>query len=333
MTRNWTQTANRFLIIPCILAFIVAACQREPARVAVTQPEPQPNVTLHAPGTLKARVISWDVGFHPATEAEWVARVVAEVRDARNANVDVLVFAELFAAGLGPYAPDDHAYEFITLQMRTAVLPAVKEAAGPQMLVCLGSYAHQERGWKHAFNRAPILLEGVWHFADKIHPTQGELVESPPIKAGEALPVFRFRGGNVAVAVCFTLEMPEVAAALKKEGVQLLLGPTATPDEDGVARILRTSSSRAVELGAAVLVAPLVGKLGDWHSVGSAAMYLPAQKGIDHRPQESVRRDSGIARDDFVIPWQAILELRKQPATKPETRPFLAEQPFRVERR
>src|SRR5262249_2445443 len=157
--------------------------------------------------------------------------------------------------------------------------PAVKSAAGPKMLVCLGSYAHQEPGWPHALNRAPVLLDGAWHFADKIHPTQRERADDPPIKAGEVLPVFPFRGGDVAVAVCFTLEMPEVSAALKKEGVQLVLGPTATEDEVGVARILRTSSARAVELGAAVLVAPLVGQLDDWKNIGSAALYLPAQKG------------------------------------------------------
>jgi predicted amidohydrolase len=325
------------LLLACVLGATVAvvACRREPARAPTEEKQtdvPTPPAP-GAPGTLKARVVSWDLGFHPATEAEWVARVVSEVRDASATGVDVLVFPELFAAGLGPYAPDNRPYEFVTRRMHTAVLPAVKEAAGAKMLVCLGSYAHQEAGWLHAFNRSPVLLDGVWHFADKIHPTQGERVEDPPIKPGEVLPVFRFRGGNVAVAVCFMLEMPEVSAALKKESVQLVLGPTATEDEDGVARILRTSSARSVELGAAVLVAPLVGKLDDWKNVGSAALYLPAQKGIDHRPQESARRASGIARDDFVIPWQALLDLRKQPAGKPETRPFLAENAFRIERK
>lgn len=286
-----------------------------------------------AGGALKARVVSWDVGFHPATEVEWTERVVAEVRESSAAGVDVLVFPELFAAGLGAYAPDERYYEFTTRRMHAAVLPAVRDAAGPTMLVCLGSYAHQEAGWPHAYNRAPVLLDGVWHFADKIHPTQVELVDDPPIKAGDVLPVFKFRGGRVAVLVCFTLEMPEVAAALKREGVQLLIGPTATSDEDGVARISRSASARAVELGAAVLVAPLLGRQGDWKNVGSAALYLPAQKGIDHRPRESARRSEGIARDDFLIPWSEVLGLRTQPAGQPETRPFLADHPFRVERR
>lgn len=324
------------LVVGCLVAVAVAviACRREPAHTTTEKQLPSLTPPVAGePGTLKARVVSWDVGYRPATEAEWVERVVAEVRDAAAAGVDVLIFPELFVAGLGPYAPDNRPYEFITRRMHAAVLPAVMQAAGAKMLVCLGSYAHQEAGWPHAFNRSPVLLDGGWQFADKIHPTQGERVEDPPIKPGEVLPVFRFRGGHVAVAVCFTLEMPEVSAALKKEGVQLVLGPTATEDEDGVARILRTSSARSVELGAAVLVAPLVGRLDDWKNVGSAALYLPAQKGIAHRPQESARRASGIARDDFVIPWQALLDLRKQPGGKPETRPFLAEFPFRVERK
>lgn len=312
------------------LAVVVAvvALRREPA--PAPRAEPQPEVPADA---LKARVVSWDVGFRPAGEAEWVERVISEARDARAANVDVLLFPELFAAGLTPYAGAERPCEFVTRRTRSAVLPAVQQAAGAEMLVCLGSYAHQEPDWPHAFNRAPVLVGGAWHFADKIHPTQGERVEDPPIKPGTALPLFRFRGLTVAVLVCFTLEMPEVAAALKKEGVHLILAPTATEDEDGVARILRTASGRAVELGAAVLVAPLLGRQGEWANVGSAALYLPAQKGVDHRPRESVRRAEGIARDDFAIPHRALLALRSQPSGKPETRPFLADHPFRVERR
>ena len=308
----------------------IVALRREPTPVCYDGPQPD---VAPPPDALKARVLSWDVGFHPATEAEWVERVISEVRDARAANVDVLLFPELFAAGLTPYADTERPCEFVTRRMHSAVLPAVRDAAGADTLVCLGSYAHQEPGWPHALNRAPVLVGGAWHFADKIHPTQGERVEDPPIKPGDILSLFQFRGLTVAVLVCFSLEVPEVAVALKREGVHLVLAPTATEDEDGVARILRSASGRSVELGAAVLVAPLLGRQGDWANVGSAALYLPAQKGIDHRLRESVRRSEGIARDDFMIPHRALLALRSQPAGKPETRPFLAEHPFRVERR
>lgn len=310
------------------------------ARSPRPEPPGNPGVIPMAdtPETLRGRVVSWDVGFKPPTENEWITRVTKEVGDAAAAKMDILVFPELFTAGLVPYtSKDEREVEFVTRRMNDAVLPAVKEAAGQGMLVALGTYWHQEPGWKHALNRAPVLVDGTWHFADKLHPTPGELVEAspiPPIKPGEVLPLFRFRGGKAAVVICFSLEMPEVSAALKKEGVQLVLGPSATEDEDGVARVLRASSARAVELGAAVLAAPLVGAQDEWRNRGSAAMYLPAQKGINHRPQESVRRKDGIAHDDFVIPWRALIDLQQQTDRKPETRPFLAPAArFRVERK
>jgi predicted amidohydrolase len=292
---------------------------------------------VNTPKILRARIVSWDVGFKPPTELEWISRVSKEVADAAAAEIDVQVFPELFAAGLVPYAPQgEQEAQFVTRRMNDAVLPAVRAVAKRSMLVALGSYWHQEPGWKHALNRAPVLIDNTWHFADKIHPTPRELIGDPPptIMPGEVLPLFPFRGGTASVVICFSLEMPEVSAALKNEGVQLVLGPSATEDEDGVSRVLRASSARAVELGAAVLVAPLLGTQGAWTNRGSAALYLPAQKGIDHRPQESLRRKDGIEHDDFVIPWKAIIDLQTQPPGKPETRPFLARDvPFRAERK
>ena len=276
---------------------------------------------------LRARVVSWDVGFKPPTEKEWIDRVREEVADAAAERIDVLVFPELFAAGLGPYTPKgERQAEFVTRRMNDAVLPSVKrEVAGRSMLVALGSYWHQESGWNYALNRAPVLIDGTLHFVDKLHPTPGELIGDPPptIKPGGILPLFPFRGGTAAVVICFSLEMPEVSAALKEEGVQLVLGPSATEDEDGVARVLRASAAREPSSsGRRFSWRRSWAPKRAWKNLGSAALYLPAQKGIDHRPQESVRRKDRIAHDDFVIPWKALLDLREQPP-KPETRPFL----------
>ncbi|MEK7234127.1 MAG: nitrilase-related carbon-nitrogen hydrolase [Elusimicrobiota bacterium] len=285
------------------------------------------------PQTLLARVVSWDVGWRPDARKEWVDRVVGEVRDAGKDGADVVVFPELFAWGLGPYAPPgSKPAQFITEVMEADVLPRVAQAAKPGTFVVLGSYPHQAPGSRETFNRAPALVDGRWRFIDKLDPTPAELDEDPPIKPGYALPLFRFRGGVAAVVVCFSLEKPEIALALKKRGVQLVLGPSATEDENGVARVLRSASARAVELGAAVIVAPLLGEQDGWKNTGASALYLPAQKGIDHAPRESVRRSSGFARDDYRIPWSRLLELRTQTETKPEPRPFLARTPpFQVE--
>jgi len=287
-----------------------------------------------APVTLKARLVSWDVGWKPPTEAAWIARVVSEVQAAGKDGMDVLVFPELFAWGLAPYAPPGtRPAEFVTQRLRAALLPAVQAAAPVELLVVLGTYPHQEPGWSYVYNRAAVLLGGGWRFADKLDPTQSEAGEDPAVRPGAKLPLFAFRGGTAAVLTCFSLEKPEVAVALKKAGVQLVLGPAATMDGDGVARILRSASARAVELGAAVLVAPLLGEQAGWKNQGSAALFLPAQHGIDARPQVSALRTFGLHRDDFAIPYRALLALRQQSEKSPETRPFLAPTPeFSVER-
>lgn len=285
------------------------------------------------PETLKARVVSWDVGWRPASASQWIARVSSEVAAAAREDVDVLVFPELFGWGLAPFAPKgEDAASFITRTWREELLPAARRAARGDMLVALGSYPHREPGAAHVLNRAMTLAGGRWIVADKLDPTQPEERETPPVKAGSRLPLIPFRGGTAAVLVCFSLEKPELAAALKREGVQLVLGPSATSDDDGVARVLRSASARAVELGAAVLVSPLLGEQDGWRSQGASALYLPAQKGISPAVSESPVRESGLHRDDYAIPWGRLLALRRQGET-PETRPFLAPTPpFTVER-
>lgn len=278
--------------------------------------------------TLKARVISWDIAEKPATAKAWMGLVEAELDGALAAGADVVLFSELFAWGLAPYKPKGQkSAPHITRLVEKELLPRLaKKLAGKDVLVVLGSYPHQEPGWSHAFNRAPVWSGGKWRFVDKLDPTQQELLEDPPIKAGERLPIFTFRGGRAVVLICYSVEMPEVAARLKAEGVELLLVPSATSDARGVGRVLRTASGRAVELGAAVLVAPLLGKLPDWPNVGVAALFLPDQQGVDRPERESAWREAGRARDDFEIPWSWIKGLKTQGA-KPEVRPFLAPTP------
>lgn len=283
--------------------------------------------------TLKARVISWDLAEKPASAKEWMGLVEAELDQALTAGADIVVFSELFAWGLDPYKPKGHKTgPFVTKTIEKELLPRLaKRLAGKDALIVLGSYPHQEPGWTHALNRAPVWSGGAWRFVDKLDPTQQELLEDPPIKAGSRLPLFAFRGGRAAVLICYSIEKPELAARLKAEGVDLLLVPSATSDARGVGRVLRTASARAVELGAAVLVAPLLGKVPDWPNEGVAALFLPDQQGIDSPVRESPWRQSGRARDDFEIPWAWLKGLKTQSA-KPEVRPFLAPTPsFMIE--
>lgn len=249
-----------------------------------------------APETLTVRAVSWDAAWKPATEKEWLARVVAEVASAAKDGADVIVFPESFSAGR-------------TLE---SALGPVRDAAGSDRLVVLGNAPHSEAGWDYSVSRAYILVGGSWQNMDKLDPTPAERARKPAVKPGMRLPLFRFRGGVVAALPAYSLEKPEIAASLKKRAVQLVLVSAPAEDAEGSARLSRSAAARAVELGAAVVVAPLV--------PASPASYLPAQKGFDLGAPASAGRD-------FRLPWKKLLDLRAKPDAA-EPRPFLDPSPY-----
>src|SRR4051794_26028679 len=84
----------------------IGCLAQSPTPQATSKSKPEVAPMVETPEKLRARVVSWDVGFKPPTEQEWIACVTKEVSAAVTAKIDVLVFPELFAAGLGPFAPN-----------------------------------------------------------------------------------------------------------------------------------------------------------------------------------------------------------------------------------
>ncbi len=249
------------------------------------------------PDALTVRAVAWDYSWKPASEKEWGARVVSEISAAAKDGMDVVVFPEGFSQG--------RSVDFL--------LADAKLAAGADRLVILGNSPHQAPGGDHAESRAYILSGNAWQEMDKLDPTPSERAQKPPVKPGMRLPLFRFRGAVVAVLPASSVAKPEIAASLKKRAVQLVIVTAPAEDEEGAARVSRSASGRAVELGAAVVVAT--------PSSAPPALYLPAQKGFDLKPQTPTGRD-------FRLPWKKILDLRAQPDTKNESRPFLDPAPY-----
>lgn len=253
-----------------------------------------------APETLTARAIEWDPAWKPAKEAEWSLRVIAAVSDAAKEGADVIVFPEGFSGG----------------RSLEGVLEGVRAAAGEDRFVLLGNAPFRETGSGHIVSRAYVLSGGAWQAVDKLDPTPAERAGKPPVTPGLRLPLFRFRGGVIAVLPAYSLQKTEIAASLKKRAVQLLLAPAPAEDEAGKARLARVAAGRAVELGAAVLTAPPSG--------AAPVLYLPAQKGFDLAPQTPAGRD-------FRLPWRKLLDLRTAPEGSTEARPFLETSRYQVE--
>lgn len=269
--------------------FLVAVSLPAPAAPASSSPA--------VPDALTVRAVAWDYSWKPATEKEWTARVVSAVAAAAKDGADVVVFPEQFSGGRG----------------LEEVLPAVKDAAGKDRLVILGNAPYRESGADHVLSRAYILTGDAWQVMDKLDPTPAERAQTPPVKAGLRLPLFRFRGGVVAALPAYSLQKTEIGASLKKRAVNLIVVTAPPEDSEGAARLTRVAAARAVELGAAVVIAP--------PSPEAPALHLPAQKGFDLKTPVPAERD-------FRLPWKKLLDLRLAPEAAGEARPFLEPAPF-----
>lgn len=246
------------------------------------------------PETVTVRAVAWDGNWRPAGEQEWVDRVVSEVASAAKAGAEIIVFPEGFARG----------------RSVDAALEPVKAAAGKARLVILAGAPHREGG--NDVSRARFLSGGSWQWIDALDLTPAERAQKPPLKPGMRLPLLRFRGAVVAALPAYSLLKPEIAASLKKRGVSLVLVSAPADDELGRARLLRVAAGRAVELGAAVLIAAPASE--------PPSLHLPVQKGFDLKAPVP----SG---PDFLVPWKKLLDLRAKPDAS-EPRPFLDPSPY-----
>ncbi len=249
-----------------------------------------------APETVLVRAVAWDENGKPAGEKEWAARVVAEIVAAATAGAEIVVFPEGFSRGRDV----------------DSILEGVKLAAGKDRLVILGGAPQPEPGKDYAVSRARFLSGGAWQWMDKLDLTPAERAQKPPLKPGMRLPLLRFRGAVVAALPAYSLLKPEIAASLKKRGVSLVLVSAPADDELGRTRLLRVAGARAIELGAAVLIAP--------PASDAPSLHLPVQKGFDLKAPVP----SG---PDFLVPWKKLLDLRAKPDAS-EPRPFLDPSPY-----
>ena len=246
--------------------------------------------------TLNLRFAAHDRAAKSGTEPEWIAAIAAEVSAAVKDGADALVFPAGFSAG----------------RRIDAALAAAKAAAGPDRLIVFGHAPHRDPGEEYATSRAYVYTGGEWAALDGLDPTPAERAAKPPVRAGQRLILFRFRGGLAAVLPGYSIEKPEIAVSLKKRGVQLVIVCATSEDELGRARLERTASARAVELGAAVVIS---------YPSDGPIVSLPAQTGFELKPTSSPGRD-------VRIPWKNLLDLRSPPAGATEARPFLDPSPY-----
>ncbi len=117
----------------------------------------------------------------------------------------------------------------------------------------------------------------------KLHMTRFER-EEWGVAARSRLRVFDTALGRVAIAICYDVEFPEIARAVARKGVNLLIVPSCTDDRHGFLRVRYCAQARAIENHLYVVHATTVGSLPMVPAVslnyGQASILTPSDFGF-----------------------------------------------------
>jgi predicted amidohydrolase len=272
---------------------------------------------------MKISVVSYSLSHQPATLAEWEEKMTTEIKSLITDGSKIILYPELFLMGLSDYFPGELKTQYLAIADYTEskLLPKLTTLfKGKDLLLCLGS-GPRVVGDK-IYNSCPVWVNETWMFQDKIHLTPWET----DFTAGTQINYFLFHGLRSAAVICFDIEQPGLALTMKRSGIDLILVPSATSNKNGNYRVNRCASGRSVELGAAVVTAPLVGlskcDLID-RNEGRQGFFLPAQELVTVK-QEQFSEYSMVDHviDHYQLEVNMMKELKK---VDDETKPYFKE--------
>lgn len=277
---------------------------------------------------MKIASFSYSLSNWPTNIEAWENNFLTELDDVLINGVDIIVYPELFLMGIVQYFPgtfESQLIELATYTEKNLKSKIAKIIANRNIFLCLGTGPKISNGL--ITNTSWIWNTGAWGYQDKLHLTPWETSFTP----GNILSLFTFKNLLVSVLICFDVEQPSLCSKLKERGINLLIVPSATADRNGSQRVNRCASARSIELGAAVITAPLVGKstcdLVD-ENEGRQGFYLPAQSTI--KSEQEVY--SAYSNDEKIISYyefdeNALLSLKNKNG---ETKPYLVSENLSV---
>lgn len=230
---------------------------------------------------VKVEAWTFDVGDAGKTVDAFAEDVMHRVETAWAGGVDIVLLPEYLWAALEPLLPPVADMQDTAKVVWVDILPKLRQRLcrkGKHAIV--GTAPYLDPATKHLYNRALIFSDGRVLHQDKLFLTPWE----HEFRAGRELFVFEMSGLRVAIIICLDVEVPELSSRLRGLNIDLLLVPSATETLYGSERVTRCASARAIELGCAVLVCPLVGKCDSSMvnvNLGRIAMYLPALKAFE----------------------------------------------------
>ena len=272
---------------------------------------------------MKISVVSYSLSHQPATLTEWEEKMTTEIKSLITDGAKIILYPELFLMGLSDYFPGELKEQYLKIAdyTETKLLPMIASVGkGKDLLLVLGSGPRVVEG--KIYNSCPVWVNETWMFQDKIHLTPWETDFTP----GTQINYFLFHDLRSAAVICFDIEQPGLALSMKRNGIDLILVPSATTNKNGNHRVNRCATARSVELGAAVVTAPLVGiskcELID-RNEGRQGFFLPSQEVVTVKEEQYSEYSMGDhVIEHYRLEVNMMRELKKK---DDETKPYFKE--------
>jgi predicted amidohydrolase len=227
---------------------------------------------------------TFDVSAAADSPAAAAALITRRVEESWDAGADIVVFPEFAWMILERFVSGPDPLRKIASLFHNELWPGIRDSlARPGKAAVLGTVPFEMPDGRLR-NRAPILCGPHALHQDKIHLTPWETAFS----GGGTLRIWSLAGHRIAVMICLDVEIPELAAVLRGQDIDLLLIPSATESVLGIERIGRCASARAVELCCHTAVCHLVGRTSSElidENLGQLAVFHPSQSPFQDQPR------------------------------------------------
>jgi predicted amidohydrolase len=210
-------------------------------------------------------------------------RAWAFVREAREKEVDILCFPELFSSGYNPALLGDR-YTELAEPVSGPTIQEMARAARENGLHIIAPIVLEKAAPGVIYNAA-VVIDGDGQVLGSFSKVHLILSERLYFRAGDEYPVFDTDLVKFGLMICYDAGFPEVARLLALQGAELILAPCAfrKPDKHMWDLYFR---ARALENTLFVAATNRVGHEGDLHLFGSALVSNPNSVLLAESPED-----------------------------------------------
>ena len=192
--------------------------------------------------------------------SENFAQIKKHLTKAIEQQVDLLLFPENMACFAASKAQD-----LAQFGLQHEVIVYLQHVAKQQqMTIVIGSFPTRNPGSDKPFTTCIVIgcdgeITAQYHkihlFSATVNDSQGRYDEAATFSAGKQIVCAQTEHANLGLSICYDLRFPELYQALRRQGAEILVVPSAFTYLTGKAHWLPLLQARAIETGCYVMAA------------------------------------------------------------------------------